>query len=86
MGQKNIYGSFPDTPTKKELCIVSGMKTRKFSAFLKELEPEIIALYSRYNKNCSIVVPKVADFILAELGLTREDARRIYKESFNCKY
>ena len=79
MSFKNIQSVI----TKKMLALVIGMKPRTFTKFLTALEPELKKISPRYNKNCSILTPKEADFIVEELGLNLQKVREDYKNIIN---
>lgn len=70
----------PEVITKKHLQLISRSSPRYFTKFLSDREKDIQKIDPRYNKNCSILTPKIADFILDELGITREEARTGYRE------
>ena len=69
--------------TKKMLALVIGMKPRTFTKFLTALEPELKKVNPRYNKNCSILLPKEADLIAVELGLDLQEVRAKHKNLIN---
>lgn len=60
--------SYPENPKKSLLRFILGMNRSKFNAELNILEPEILAIYPRYNKNCQILPPKAFRFVLDEMG------------------
>ncbi len=65
--------------TKKELRQAMSLSPRTFTNRLAALEPEIIGLYPKYNKRCSILNPKIARFIVEELGFNIEAIRNNLK-------
>ncbi|MEI6059367.1 MAG: hypothetical protein WCR72_01610 [Bacteroidota bacterium] len=83
---KNIFilsFSPAEVITKQQLSTAIGMKPRTFTKFLNTLEFEIRQISPAYNKNCSILTPKVAKFILEELGISLDDVRKRYWEVVN---
>lgn len=70
----------PEVITKKQLQLISGNSARYFTNFLSIRYKDIKRIDKTYNKNCSILTPKIADYILDELGITREEARTAYRE------
>lgn len=67
--------------SKKELRQAMGYEERTFSKKLSSLETEIKELDKKYNKNSSLLNPRVARFIVDELGFDISIVRRTIKEN-----
>jgi hypothetical protein len=59
--------------SKKELRQKLGWSESTFSRYLKQIEPKIKEAYPEYNKNSSLLVPKVVAIICDHYGISFED-------------
>lgn len=58
----------PQNPKKSLLRFILGMTRSKFLTEMNALEPDIMAICPRYNKQCQILTPKVFWLAIEELG------------------
>jgi len=86
---KEVFNILPPEPekaiSKKELRLAMKIGERTFTKQLSALEPEIIEIFPKYNKKCSLLNPRVARFIVDQLGYDIESIRQTLKESVNYK-
>ena len=68
---------FKEPYSKGQLRYLLNMKETYFKTWMQTLEPEILKVDKSYNKQCSILTPKIFRFLLAEYGL--EDSAEINK-------
>jgi hypothetical protein len=59
--------------SKKELRQKLGWTQSTFTRYLKEIEPRIKEVYPEYNKNSSLLVPKVQSVICEHYGIAFEE-------------
>jgi len=64
---------FNKSISKKQLRQKLGWSESTFSRYLKKIEPKIKEAFPEYNKNSSILVPKVVYVICDHYGISFEE-------------
>jgi hypothetical protein len=70
---------FERVVTKDDLTTAMGISPTTFRKLLKEIEPEIIEKFPKYNKYRHQLNPRLARFIVDSLGYDIEVIRRNIK-------